>query len=53
MGIFTTGRNVPEIKTVQIDKAGHEFSFPLPDIPVSVKLAPDVWLLMDAEFSAR
>ena len=53
IGIELEDDEEPVIETVRVDKAAHEFSFPVSSEPINVTLDPETWLLMQSEFDRR
>ncbi|MFC2161256.1 M1 family aminopeptidase [Acidobacteriota bacterium] len=52
-GIYSEGRTLPTIKTLDIDKKENEFRLSLDVEPVEVVIDPNINVLMEAEFSKK
>jgi len=52
-GIYTKGKTLPTIKTLDVNDKENEFSIPLEEAPKNVVIDPNINLLMEAEFGKK
>lgn len=52
-GIYTNGKTLPSIKTLDVNEMVNEFTIPLEDAPENVVIDPNINLLMEADFEKK
>lgn len=50
LGIYQADQSEPRIETLQVNNLKNTFTISLPEAPESVKLDPETWVLMEADF---
>ena len=53
LGIYTEDEGVPRIEVLKINQKKHDFTFPVDKKPKKVKLDPNTWLLLEADFKEK
>lgn len=53
LGVYTKGQPVPAIERVRVAARSNTFTISTPTAPDSVRLDPNLWVLMDATFTKR
>jgi len=53
VGVFSNGQPVPTVERLRVTEQRHVFTLNVPSAPDSVRLDPNMWVLMDATFTRQ